>query len=392
MPGLRIKERIGISKLLGKLGSFQYRYYKAIILVSLVLTLFMGYGATSVHFQGDFEEMMPQDLPVFVLEDKVANEFGSGESIIIAVKLDEETTAKNIVRDVRDPQVISSVVDLHNRLEGESSIQTVQSIAPLFQKGVPEDVEGVNKVIAGSPAQELINDDYSVMLIYAYSVAGLSGDQVEKVKKTIQNDINAITKPAGVEYKITGEPLLIDKTLELLKEDFIFTTLVAASIIFVLLILLELSITKGILVFLPLTFAVTWTFGAMGYLGIAISPATAAVGALIIGLGVEYGIFVVSRFHEEREEHPPAESLEIAVSEIGTSTFGSAATTTSAFLALTLSIMPMIQNLGYTLAIAIIFTWIAAAVINPCFIILEDKIRGMKLSELVKRRKYTDER
>ncbi|MFP4558176.1 MAG: efflux RND transporter permease subunit [Archaeoglobaceae archaeon] len=391
MSRIGLRDKIGIGKFLGKLASIQYRHYKKIIILSLILTAFLGYGATGVHFQGDLEEMMPSDLPVFVLEDKVANQFGGGDSIVIAVVLNEDTSAKNIVRDIRDPEVIKSVVDLHNRLENEPSIGEVQSIAPLFQQGVPDDIEDTKRIIASSPLQGIVNRDYSVMLVYATPVTGMSEEQVKKVERVIQNDIDAITKPAGVEYRISGMAPLVVKVLELLREDLVFTTLTAAAIIFALLVILELSLSKGFLVFLPLTFAVIWTFGTMGFFGIPISPATVAVGALIIGLGVEYGIFVVSRFHEEREKHSSEESLRIAVSEIGASTFGSAATTTSAFMALTISIMPMIRDLGFTLALAIIFCWIAAAVVNPCFIILEDQLNGKKLSGLIKRRGITDE-
>lgn len=391
MSRLNLRDKIGIGRFLGKLASIQYKHYKKIIILSLILTAFLGYGATSVHFQGNLEDMMPSDLPVFVLEDKIANEFGGADSIVIAVVLNDDTSAKGIVRDIRDPQVIRSVVELHNRLENEASIEKVQSIAPLFQQGVPQDKEDVKRVIASSPMQGVINDDYSIMLIYATPATGMSEEQVNRAKKVIQNNIDAITKPAGVDYRISGMAPLIVKVLELLREDLVFTTLTAAAIIFGLLVLLELSLSKGFLVFLPLTFAVIWTFGTMGFFGIPISPATVAVGALIIGLGVEYGIFVVSRFHEEREEHSSKESLRIAVSEIGTSTFGSAATTTSAFLALTISIMPMIRDLGLTLALAIIFCWIAAAVVNPCFIILEDQLNGKKLSGLIKRGGSGDE-
>lgn len=380
MPGLNLKGKVGIGKFLGKLASVQYKHYKKIIVLSLFLTVILGYGATGVHFQGDIEKMMPSDLPVFALDDKVEDEFTGGNPIVIAVVLDDDTSAKNIVRDIRDPEVIKSIVELHNRLEKEPLVKKVVSIAPLFQQGVPRDVEGVRRVLESSPAaKDFINNDYSMTLIYVNTVTGTGEEQVNRAEKTIQNDIDAITKPAGVDYRLSGIPPLIVKVLELLRMDLAVTTLTAAAIIFSLLALLERSLPRGVLVFLPLTFALIWTGGAMGFFGIPISPATATVGALIIGLGVEYGIFVVSRFHEEREKHSSEDSLRIVVSEIGMSTFGSAATTTSAFLALTISILPMIRDLGLTLALSIIFCWIAAAVVNPCFIVLEEQLNGRKI-------------
>lgn len=380
---MELKGKIGIEKALTKLAAFQCRHYKKIIVASLILTLFLVYGATSLHFQGNIEKEMPQDLPVFVLQDKIASKFRGEEYVIIAVCLNEETGAKNIPYDVRDPRVIKSVIELHKRLESEPSIEKVQSIAPFFSQGVPEDIEGVKRVLAYVPgSKSLFNDDYSIMLVYASPIAGLSEDKVEETTELIRRDIEAITKPPGVEYKITGIAPLIIELLRLMREDMVFTTLVAAAIIFGLLALLERSFTKGFLVFLPLVFGITWTFGTMGFLGIPVSISTVMIGAVIIGLGVEYGIFMVSRYYEERSHGSTTrDALRIAVTNIGASTFGSAATTTAAFFALTLSVMPMIQHLGQTLALGIIFCWLAASVVNPCFIVFEERIEARKLAE-----------
>ncbi len=378
-----LKEKIGIERALTKLASFQCRHYKKIIVASLILTVVLGYGATDLHFQGDISKEMPEDLPVFVLQEKIASKFKGEEFMVVAVCLDKETSAKNIPRDIRDPKIIASVVELHERLEDEPSIEEVQSVAPFFQQDVPNDIEGVkNKLTSVPGAESFLNDDFSIMLVYVSPIAGLSEEKVKETTEMIQSDVDAITKPAGVDYRITGMAPLMIELLRLMHEDMVFTTLVAAIIIFGLLAVLERSFTKGFLVFLPLVFGITWTFGVMGFLGIPVSISTVMIGAIIIGLGVEYGIFMVSRYYEERRERGRStrEALTIAVSNIGASTFGSAATTTAAFFALTLSVMPMVQHLGQTLALSIIFCWVAAAVVNPCFIVFKERIEARKLA------------
>ena len=138
-----------------------------IILAAVILTLFFGYGATNLHFQGNIEKEMPQDLPVFVLQDKIASKFRGEEYVIIAVCLNEETGAKDIPYDVRDPRVIKSVIELHKRLESEPSIEKVQSVAPFFSRGVPDDIEGVKRVLAAVPgAEHFFNRDYSITLVH----------------------------------------------------------------------------------------------------------------------------------------------------------------------------------------------------------------------------------
>ncbi len=377
-----LKEKISVEKALTHLAYFQCRHYKKIIVVALIITVFFAFGMTKLSFQGDINKEMPEDLPVFALQDKIESKFGGEEVMIIAVCIDKETSAKNIPRDVRDPRVIASVVDLDKRLKDESSIERVQSIGPFFQQDVPDDIEGVKRTLASAPgAESFLNDDFSIMLIYVSPIAGLSEEKVKEATDIIQNDVDAITKPAGVEYRITGTAPLIVELLRIMKEDMIFTTGFAAIVIFILLALLEKSFSKGFLVFLPLIFALTWTFGTMGLLRIPVSIGTVAIGAIILGLGVEYGIFMVSRYYEERERHAPVEALKIAVSNIGASTFGSAATTTAAFLALTLSVMPLIQHLGQSLALSIIFCWLAAAVVNPCFVVFEERIEAKRLAQ-----------
>jgi predicted RND superfamily exporter protein len=89
--------------------------------------------------------------------------------------------------------------------------------------------------------------------------------------------------------------------LDLLVKDAIFTLIIAAIIIFFLLIILQKSLTKAFLVFSPLVFGLVWTLGITGILNIKLSIATVGIGAMILGLGVEYGIFIVSRYKKKEK-------------------------------------------------------------------------------------------
>ncbi len=199
------------------------RYYKKIIIAALIITVFLGlgYGVTELLSQSSMGMGIPKDLPAFVLQERVASKFGGEETIFIAVCLDEETTAEDIPRDIRDPKVVESVVELHKRLENETSIERVQSIAPPFKEVVPDDLERVGKVLSGnftsSQLEGFINRDFSIMLIKVSPIAGLSGEEVEKVTELIQDDVDSITKPAGVKYRITS---IDPQTHEMIEDQF----------------------------------------------------------------------------------------------------------------------------------------------------------------------------
>lgn len=199
------------------------RHYKKIITAALIITVFLGlgYGVTELLSQSSMEKGIPKDLPAFVLQERVASKFGGEETIFIAVCLDDETTAEDIPRDIRDPKVVESVVELHKRLENETSIERVQSIAPPFKEVVPDDLERVEKVLSGnftsSQLEGFINRDFSIMLIKVSPIAVLSGEEVEKVTELIQDDVDSITKPAGVKYRITN---IDPQTHEMIEDQF----------------------------------------------------------------------------------------------------------------------------------------------------------------------------
>jgi hypothetical protein len=97
---------------------------------------------------------------------------------------------------------------------------------------------------------------------------------------------------------------------------------------------------------------------------------------MILGLGVEYGVFMLSRYHEERIQNKSQEdSIMISVPAVGSGILGSGLTTTMGFLALTLSFIPMLQDLGLSLALGIFYSLISAVLISPLiFMVLETTI------------------
>nr|QNO54955.1 hypothetical protein MCEIKFBD_00016 [Methanosarcinales archaeon ANME-1 ERB7] len=190
---------------------------KWIIIAVLIIVVFAisGYAAIVLLSHGNI------GVPASVLQERVASKFGGEETIFIAVRLDEETSAKNILRDIRAPAVIQSVIELHERLENETEIERVQSVATAFKDGVPGDLAEVGEVLAAfSPPSEVegfVNDDFSITLIKVSPIAGLSEAKMEEVAEIIQVDIASITKPAGVKYIITG---VDPQTSELIADQF----------------------------------------------------------------------------------------------------------------------------------------------------------------------------
>lgn len=358
-----------------KLSDYQHKHYNAVIIIGLLFTLFMLVGASKIYMESDITNEYPQDLEAFQIQDEINNLYGVGDSVLVTIKLDPEYNGVERINDIRNVYIIQALMLFEDVLKEESVVDSVTSASMFFRnKPIYTDAQ-VKEIISENPMSEkFFNDDYTSTLMIVSASIGKDTNKIKKMIETFEEDKDNTFLPPGVKISVTGSPFITNIILSFLQKDAVFTTSLAALIILLLLFIIQKSIKKGFLVFIPLLLGLTWTLGTLGWLNIPISVATVGVGAMILGLGVEYGVFVVSRYEEERVKHNQKKALNITVSEVGGSISGSGITTIIGFLALTLSIMPMMQHLGQSLALGIFYSLSAALIINPALILFEENM------------------
>lgn len=350
----------------------QYKYSLLFVLFFILLTVFLGYGLTFTSFESDMTKEMPQQLPVYQLAERVGDAFGGQDSVIILMEIND-TSVLNDIRDV-------SVIQFSKRLEDELQFDVDNIISPAsFFRGV--DVESLTnddvvRTLGMIPrSRELISDDFTTAMVILVADVGSDPEKLDDLQHLIEDGLKRVPSVPGLQLTVTGNPSVMKTILYLLQRDSVYTLIIASLIIFFLLILLEQSFNKAVLVFIPLFTGIVWTIGALGWLGIKISVATAGLGAMLLGLGVEYGVFIVTRYTEEREKGKSQKlSLSLALPSVGSAMLGSGLTTIVGFMALSLSIMPMLQHLGQSLALGIFFCLIAAIFFSPVVILYEEKL------------------
>ncbi len=363
---------------LGRVAAFQCRYYPLIIIVALSMTALFALGLPNVRIQSDFTRILPQDLPEIVFQNRISETFGGTDSIFILVRIDDECTSCNTVKDIRDPRVMAMLVDIQQALPGKTGVNSVLSAGYVFpdRSSIPGSLEGVKFVLSQVPGIEnSFNRDYSATTVLIS--ASVDGEQegIEKFMDSVRNELDTIQTPPGIVMTVTGLPQLNADVFRLLQEDAVLVTLYAGIIILALLIIVLRSPLRTLQVYTPVLFSLVWTFGLLGWADIELSVATAAVGAFIIGLGIEYGIFTVKRLEESLGRGRTLDrAIEATVAGVGSAIVSSSGTTIIGFLALTLTILPLIQILGITLALSIFFSLIAALFVNPAFIIAQEKL------------------
>lgn len=359
---------------LKKLAEFQKKHAKKLALFFIVLTIILGIGLKDLSINSDVRAEMPLLLPIFSLNDRVSDTFGGKDTVVIAVQLDESVDLKSAVRDIRDPGVIRSLIFLDEELRDEESVTSITSPASFFRGRKSVTDEEITDTLRNNPgAEALFSRNYKTTLMYISADLGAGEEKIKSFNALIKKHLDAAPKPPGVKFSITGAPVLRITIFDLLRRDAAVTLAFSAVIILLLLFAMQRSIMHGLLIFVPLSLGLIWTMGTLGWLGIPLSVATVALSSMILGLGVEYGVFVVSRYREERAKLSQIDSLKTTVHGIGTAIIGSGLTTIVGFGVLSFATMPMIQHLGQTLALGIAFCLLAALLVNPVLILLEEE-------------------
>jgi hypothetical protein len=346
-----------------------------IVALALVFTILAALGLPEIGLQTDLSKELPAGIEAIEKMKEVGAEFGSSDSVIVIIKLsDSEISGR--VQDIRDPRVARMIEQIHKNLAEEREVSRVYSAYSIYEKtGIPRSLAESRVLYSTIPELgDFYSRDLTATAIYIYSDIGASEERNRALVERVREIVESSEKPPGVEVLITGTPPMRVALFELLIHDAALTMSTAALIILFLLVILQKSVIKGLIVFTPLVLSVVWTLGTMGWLSIPLSIGTVGIGAMILGLGVEYGIFVIKRYEEEKQKgRSPEEILGVVVPGVGLNITGSATTTIAGFLALLLATMPMVQKMGSTLALGIFYSYLGAIVVNPALIAILDR-------------------
>ncbi len=264
-------------------------------------------------------------------------------------------------------------------------ITEAQSIADLIwaaNVGAPESTEQVKAILADaekippSTAKNLINADYTACNLQI-NLRYADDDKLKQVKENIIEDALASSPPPeGVKATVTGMPVVGLKVVEAITSGRSEMTVIGIGFIFgALLLLFRLRVVRAVLATLPVVLIIGWSNLAMFVLGIDFTPLTATFGALIMAIGVEYTILLMTRYYEERGNNQrPVAAMTTAMTKIGRGITVSAFTTIGGFAALLIAVdFPIVVDFGIVTMIDVFFALFASLMVLPSLVVFFDK-------------------
>jgi uncharacterized protein len=178
--------------------------------------------------------------------------------------------------------------------------------------------------------------------------------------------INRARAGAGVSISCTGAHLsaVIDEAV--MKRNIVACILSSLLVVLALFYLTYRRFLPTILLPCIIFCGVTLALGSAGLFLSSIHIISFAFMALIIGLGTDYSIHIYDRFYSERAAGVPFdEALRLAAVHTGHGVFTSGMTTALPFLALTLSDVRALSELGLLVGLGVVFTMYATFFFLP---------------------------
>lgn len=323
---------------------------KLIVIISLLLLIpsLISYIFTNVNY--DILSYLPSRLDSVKGENILEEDFGGSSMTIVLVKTVDDNGGKI------SP---NTVMKLKNNISEIKNVSNVLWADNIMDTSVPGDIlpDDVKNVFYSS------DGEYTMMFV-SYADDASSKDIIKSVKQ--------IKKILPENSYLSGISAMNSDTKEMTdSETPIYILIAVALAIITMMITMESYVMPFILVGV-IGIAVMYNMGTNFFMGV--SYITQSIAAILqLGVTVDYSIFFVNRYNEERRySRTKEEAMSRALHGSFISLSGSSLTTLFGFLALCFMQLTLGLNIGIVMAKGVIIGVLSVVIILPAFMLVFD--------------------
>ena len=245
-----------------------------VVFALLVPPAYYGYDKTNDEVYYDMGECLPQDIEYVVANSKLRDEFDIASTHMLL--LDSSLSSKDV----------HSMIDEMKQVDG---VKYVLGLEALVDASIPEEM------LPESVTSLLESDRWELLLINSeYKVAS---DAVN----TQIDELNAILKKYDPDGMLIGEAPCMKDMIETTGHDFEVVNAVSIIAIFVIILLVEKSLSLPFILIAVIELAIFINLGLPHYLGQSLPfIAPICISTIQLGATVDYAILMTTRYKAER--------------------------------------------------------------------------------------------
>jgi len=342
-----------------------------VLAVGLFVVLLGVFLDQRIPLQTEPERFIPQDSQVLKDLYYIRDTAGSTSELGLMVQAD----------DVLRPDILAWMQDFQRKqMETHSQLQRANSLATLLtsaNNGVmpsPDQAQRLLDVVPQGILSSMLSADHTRASVI-FSIGEMSLVDRRAVVGDIAVDANP---PPGVTLMAGGLSVIGAETTNALSQNRGLMTIAALGAICLGLFAIYRNPAKAILPLLPIVLALSASSVVLYLLGIELNPLTSVSGPLIIAMGTEFTVLLMSRYFEEREKGaPPRVAMDVASLRIGRAIAASGLTVIGGFLALVFSNFPLIASFGEVTVLDMALCLLATLVVLPPLLVWLDEETGL---------------
>lgn len=336
----------------GKLSDLIIKYFPVFLILFVVILIpaYYGYDKTNNEVYYDLGDSMPEDMDFVIANSKLKEKFGVGATHMVLVSADLPET------DVR------AMSDEMEQVEGVKYVLGMESVVGSL---IPEDMlpESVKSVLE--------SDEWELLLVNSeYKTAS------DEVNEQI-TQLNEVLKKYDATGMLIGEAPCTKDLIEITDKDFRVVNTISIVAIFIIIALVEKSITLPVILVAVIEFSIFINLGLSHYTGVSLPfIAPICISTIQLGATVDYAILMTTRYKSERYEGNDKRTavfnaLKVSIPSIIVSAMGLFSATFGVALYSDVDIISSLCNL---MARGAIISMFSVILILPAMFMLFDKV------------------
>ena len=368
-----------------KLAKFIINNRTRIIFIASFLAVLSLVVLPQVKTDVNYLDLAPKGIPEVEAMYIYSENFGSGSNFnALLIETDPQGLLDpNVIEKIflMEEEMREVIRDQFPDIEEERLEKSVYSVADEI-KPVTDiinrsiilkkltDMVDAEKIILDMVAENgIISKDFSKTIV---SVAIPIGAGIEKINNVI-NEINTIAGDTilphnGRVSKLTGQDAITINVNNKLTDQQVRSMILALILVLAALIIIFNSSIYGFLTMIPVIFVLMWEPGFLVALDIPLSLVTISIAAIMVGIGIDYGVHITHRFREEMSNgSTKLDAIKTSIEKTGSSLVEAALTTIAGVCAIYFENIDTLNEFVTVVVLMTALSCIAAALILPIF-------------------------
>jgi len=368
-----------------KLAKFTIKNRKRIILIASFFAVMSIIVIPQVKTDVNYLDMAPRDIPEVEAMYKYSENFGTGSNFnALLIEMDPnglldlkaidaicamENEMRNVIAeifpDVDEKRLEKSVYSVADEIKEITGMINRSVILKKLEEFV--DAE---KIIFDMIAENgIVDEDYSRTLVMVAVPIGSSMEEIEK----IVNGVNSIAARTILPHNgrvsyLAGQDAVTVSVNNKLTDEQVRSMIIALMLVLAALILIFSSSTYGFLTMIPVFFVLMWEPGFLVALDIPLSLVTISIAAIMVGVGIDYGVHITHRFREEISKGATkTDAIKTSIERTGSSLVEAALTTIAGTAAIYFVNVLSLNDFVTVVILMTALSCVGAALILPLF-------------------------